>query len=124
MGGSDSAKGCVLVSLLLKPQKLKAGKAFPTVIKFSSGDKGSASLEGFGVTPSSLGIPAMRYIENSGVNSAASNKAINQQWKSALPRFFHRRCRTDSVLTYPENGGNFRKKPFCIRVPSVQEIYF
>ncbi|GBN56997.1 hypothetical protein AVEN_125486-1 [Araneus ventricosus] len=124
MGGSDSAKGCVLVSPLLKPQKLKAGKAFPTVIKFSSGDKGSASLEGFGVTPSSLGIPGMRYIENSGVNSAASNKAINQQWKSALPRFFHRRCRTDSVLTYPGNGGNFRKKPFCIRVPSVQEIYF
>ncbi|GBN79789.1 hypothetical protein AVEN_247261-1 [Araneus ventricosus] len=120
MGGLDSAKGCVLVSPLLKPQKLKAGKAFPTVIKFSSGDKGSASLEGFGVTPSSLGIPGMRYIEN----SAASNKAINQQWKNALPRFFHRRCRTDSVLTYPGNGGNFRKKPFCIRVPSVQEIYF
>ncbi|GBN27659.1 hypothetical protein AVEN_103459-1 [Araneus ventricosus] len=36
MGGSDSAKDCVLVSPLLKPQKLKAGKAFPTVIKFSS----------------------------------------------------------------------------------------
>ncbi|GBM71944.1 hypothetical protein AVEN_163096-1 [Araneus ventricosus] len=36
MGGSDSAKGCVLVSPLFKPQKLKAGKAFPTVIKFSS----------------------------------------------------------------------------------------
>ncbi|GBL88529.1 hypothetical protein AVEN_159113-1 [Araneus ventricosus] len=106
MGGSDSAKGCVLVSPLLKPQKLKAGKAFPTVIKFSSGDKGSASLEGFGVTPSSLGIPGMRYIEN----SAASNKAINQQWKRALPRFFHRRCRTDSVLTYRRKRRQFSKE--------------
>ncbi|GBN68464.1 hypothetical protein AVEN_90041-1 [Araneus ventricosus] len=80
MGGSDSAKGCVLVSPLLKPQKLKAGKAFPTVIKFSSGDKGSALLEGFGVTPSSLGIPGMRYIEN----SAASNKSTMEKRPSQI----------------------------------------
>ncbi|GBL84096.1 hypothetical protein AVEN_31225-1 [Araneus ventricosus] len=125
-GGSDSAKGCVLVSPLLKPQKLEGQKSVAYCNKILVGDgKGSASLGGFGVTPTFLGIPGMRYIENSGVNSANSNKAINQHWKSALPRFFHGLCRTDSVLTCPPgNGGVFRKKPFCICVPSVQEIYF
>ncbi|GBM51726.1 hypothetical protein AVEN_28144-1 [Araneus ventricosus] len=92
---------------LLKPQKLKSRKSVPTVIKFSSGGiKDLSLLEVSGVTSSSLGIPGMRYIENSSEHKSTMGKV-------PLPRFFHMLSHRFSTHVSGKRR-QFSKEPFCI----------
>ncbi|GBM45499.1 hypothetical protein AVEN_210230-1 [Araneus ventricosus] len=70
-GGLRFYQGVCFVVSVVETTEVKSRKSVHYCNKIPVGDgEGSASRQDFGVTSTFLGIPGMRYIENSGVNSA------------------------------------------------------